>query len=239
MERILEWNKSLLIDENFLIQIKNIYQIIGQEPTFTIFTKDYAKYKFNSVDDLIKYDFDADVELLVVENSQYNVNNILFKFQVRTHHILNYDSTSICKYSVEDNSFDSILKEKILKLYKNHVKSDWLIGKLSLQLLALIISILLFFMIIIIYFQDPESLSVPINPVFVICIFIGMLLPFVIRMIDRWVCNTFFKPIVYYLGFQKNKWDSTLKLRENIFWVIIIGIFISLVSTFISNKILI
>lgn len=237
MERILECNKSLLIDEKLLIQIKDIYQIIGQKPTFTIFTKDNAKYKFSSVDDLIKYDFDEDVALLVVENLQYNVNNILFKFQIIPHYILNYASTSICKYSVEDNSFDSVLKEKILKMYKNHIKSDWLIGKLSLQLFTLILSILLLFIIMIIYFHNPSLLSVPINPIFIIGILVGILLSFVIRMIDRFICNTFFTPIVYYLGFQKNKWERILKLRENIFWVIIIGIVISLISTVITNNI--
>ena len=237
MERILEWNKSLLIDETFLTQIKDIYATIGQKPIFTLITKCNAKYKFTSIEDFLKYDFNEDIEILIIENLNYSANNIFFKFEIKQHCILNYDCTSICKYTVEDNNFDSILKEKISKLYKTHVKSDWFIGKLSLLLFIMVISIIILGKFIIMSVSNHKMFSQPIDGLFVLGMFIGFFITISIRMIDKFICYKFFNPLVYYFGFQKNKWDRTLKLRENIFWVIIIGIVISLISTLIANNI--
>ena len=231
--------KALLIDENFLIQLKEIYSIIEQEPIFTLFTRDGAKYQFTSLDDFEKYYFDEEIECLLIENSQNGTNNILFKFHVTPHYIWNYNFTSICIYSVKNNSLDSILKEKILKLYKNHVKSDWLLGKLSWLFLSLNVCLLIIFIFNIKHIQNLSFLSEPINYIFIIGIFVGFYLSFIIKIIDKFICNKFFKPLVYYLGLQKNKWDNTLKLRDNIFWVIIVGIFISLVTPFIAKLLLI
>lgn len=237
MERKLTYSKSLQIDEKFLKSIENIYKIIDENPSVTLITKDNAKYELYTLEGLLSYDFSEDVKTLIIENSDLK-NNILFIFEVIPHRLFNYKYTVICKYTIEDNNIDNILKDKILKLLSNNTKSDWFLGKYGIIFICLIILLMLLIIFATIEcIKNFTILNQPTSLLSLLGFFLGIFISFLTKPLDKIISDKFFKPIVYYLGYQKTKWDKTLKLRENIFWVIIIGIIVSIFATFITNKI--
>ncbi len=234
MERRIRWNKSLEIDEKFLEEIEEVYQIINETPMFTLITKGDAKYEFNSKEELLKYSFDEDIMSLVIDTDKFRKrNDIFFNFETNYNTILNYRYTAECKYKVENNELDSILKEKILKLYKNHTKSDWIIGKIGIVFITMIITFIS--MLIYLIISDVSIFEQSPNIIFFIGVVIGCYVYFLRKILDRKICDKFFTPIVYLFGFQKKKWERNLKLRGDIFWTIIMGIIISIISTPVYN----
>lgn len=51
-------------------------------------------------------------------------------------------------------------------------------------------------------------------------------------------CKTFFEPIKYNLGKQKNKIEKIDKIKSNIFWGVIVAIIVGTITTIICNAIL-
>ncbi len=232
MERTIIWNKSLEIDEKFLTDIEDIYKTILKKPEYILKTKDNAEYQFNSKEELIKFSFDEDIISLDIDNTEFDIeNNIKFNFRIWEGFIINYSQISECRYRISNNDLDSVLKDKILKLYKNNTKSDWAIGKYGIFLPIIITLIILFIIYIIVKcIMDSNFLKGDINisRFLIVYSIISISLTFS-QKLDKIVCNKFFTPIVYMLGFQKKKWEKNLKLRENIFWGIIVSTMLSVI----------
>lgn len=232
MERTIIWNKSLEIDEKFFADIEDIYKTISKKPEYILKTKDNAEYQFNSKEELIKFSFDEDIISLDIDNNEFDRNNnIKFNFRIWEGALVNYSRISECKYRISNNNLDSVLKDKILKLYRNNTKSDWVIGKYGIFLPIIIILIILFIIYIIAKcIIDSNFLKGDINVLVFLITYVIIANILIFReKLDKIICNKFFTPIVYMFGFQKKKWEKNLKLRENIFWGIIVSTMLSII----------
>lgn len=71
----------------------------------------------------------------------------------------------------------------------------------------------------------------------ILCI-IAFIFILLVRMIDKFNCKTFFEPIKYNIGKQKNKNEKVDKIKSNIFWGVIVAIVVGVITTIICNVIL-
>lgn len=237
MERRIVWKKSLKLDEDFFKEIDEIYNFLNMQPEYIIETKEKATYKYENTELLLKGKFDEEVLNLSIQPQQYDLKNkIYFYFEVYNGVIFNYDEVAICKYTIENDEKDVILRDKINKLYRNHTKTDWLIGKIGLSFIIYILTFICSIYGMFLLINDKLKITTETNiytNMYILSMSIITIL--LIKQFDTYMCKKIFSPIVYYLGYQKEKWNRMEKLRSNILWGILISLLVGIIGSYIYS----
>lgn len=238
MERKIEYKKPLKIDKDFLCSINEIFSILSLKPLYKISTVEKATYTYNDINLLLNYNFDEEISEFYIEplDRYSNDNKLEFSFRVEEGVFINYTKVSYCKYTITDDTMDANLKEKINNLYKNHSISNYFISQISfLFMISLLVGILIIIYSLSYYSKNGED-----NTLFLFLLlgFFFFMSSFALRPIDYKLSKKFFPPLLYYMGYQKQKWDRVEKLRSNIFWGIFVALIIGIVGGIVVSLIL-
>lgn len=240
IQRKLTYNKSLLIDEDALKELDNLYTTIGTTAEYSLVTENNIYYTFDNLKELLQYDFLNDTKILKIYKHDYTRKanlDIEFEIDYKSTFFV-YDTIVEISYSTSDENTDIVLKEKILQFYRKHSTHNWIIGKMGLLgYFAILIFIMLVVMLAIV-FINKINISTPITMNFFISWIISFTMWFLIRKFDILMCKKLFKPIIYYINKQKDKWDKIQKIKSNIFWGVLVAIIVGIITTVICNHIL-
>ena len=240
IQREMQYSKSIKFDEDTIREIKDLYKAIDIIPVCSIITEDNIHYNFQNLDELFEYDFLDKIKQIEFKNKEYsNIKKLIINFEVNySTGFLVYGKIVKISYCAPDENKDIILKGKIKNFFKQNSTNNWIIGKFGLFCL------ICFWSWPIAIFQVIKSMikNEPVFPDFSFKLLVLCLIMFIvillIRTIDKFNCKTFFEPIKYNLGKQKNKNEKIDKIKSNIFWGVIVAIVVGIITTIICNAIL-
>ena len=240
IERKIKYNKSLKIDEEALRELDNLYDETESKAIYSVETENNIHYNFNNLDEFLSHDFSSDIKKLKISRRDYSIkNNLDIEFEIDyLSPFTVYGTIAEISYSTSDENIDILLREKISQFYKKNSTFNWIIGKMGLfGYLSIFIVVVGVITLIIDYINNKSTSNFNLTVFFIVWL-IGFMLFSLIRKLDNIVCRKWFKPIIYYIGKQKEQWNKIAKTKSNIFWGIIIAIIVGIVTTAISNLIL-
>lgn len=240
IQRELKYNKSLKIDKEALKELDNLYSEIGTQAEYSIVTEDNIHYTFDNLEELLQYDFSNEIKVLKIGRHDYMKKaNLDIEFKVDYISIFTVYSTIVeISYSTSDENIDILLKEKISQFYKKYATHNWIIGKFGIYCYLSILILIIAAIVLVVDFINNNSISIPISMGVIIYCIISWIGLFLIRRFDTFICKKLFKPIIYYIGKEKDKSDKVDKIKSNIFWGVIVAIIVGIITTIICNIIL-
>lgn len=240
IQRELKYNKSLKIDKEALKELDNLYSEIGTQAEYSIVTEDNIHYTFDNLEELLQYDFSNEIKVLKIGRHDYTKKaNLDIEFKVDYISIFTVYSTIVeISYSTSDENIDILLKEKISQFYKKYATHNWIIGKFGIYCYLSILILIIAAIVLVVDFINNNSISIPISMGVIIYCIISWIGLFLIRRFDTFICKKLFKPIIYYIGKEKDKSDKVDKIKSNIFWGVIVAIIVGIITTIICNIIL-
>lgn len=240
IQREMQYSKSIKFDEETIEGIKDLYRSIEITPECSILTENNVHYNFQNLDEVLEYDFSDKIKQIEIKNKEYsNTKKLRITFEVDySTSFFVYGKVVKLTYFVPDENKDILLKGKLQEFFKLNHTYNWIIGKLGLFVLICIWVWPAFAVQIINAILNGEQTFPKFSFTFVILCIIGFILILLIRTIDKFNCKTFFEPIKYNIGKQKNKNEKIDKIKSNIFWGIIVAIVVGIITTIICNSIL-
>ncbi len=240
IQRELKYNKSLKLDKEALKELDNLYSEIGTQAEYSIVTENNIHYNFDNLEELLQYDFSNEIKELKIRRHNYTKKaNLDIEFKVDYISIFTVYSTIVeISYSTSDENIDILLKEKISQFYKKYTTHNWIIGKFGIYCYLSILILIIGVIVLVVDFINNNSISIPISMGLIICCIVNWIGLFLIRKLDTFICKKIFKPIIYYIGKEKDKSDKIDKIKSNIFWGVIVAIIVGIITTIICNIIL-
>lgn len=240
IQRDLKYNKSLKIDKDALKELDILYSEIGTNAEYSIVTENNIHYTFDNLEELLQYDFSNEIKTLKISRHDYTRKaNLDIEFKVDYISVFTvYSTIAEISYSTFDENIDILLKEKISQFYKKYATRNWIVGKFGIYCYLAILILIIGAIILIVDFINNNSISVPITMGLIIYCMISWIGLFLIRKFDVFICKKIFKPIIYYIGKEKDKCDKIDKIKSNIFWGVIVAIVVGIITTIICNAIL-
>lgn len=240
IKRKLKYNKSLRLDEESLRELNNLYSELDLMAKYSIETENSINYNFDTLEELLQYDFSDDIKVLKIYKDDYKrKENLDIEFKVDyLSPLAVYGTIAEISYSTSNENIDIVLKEKIEKFFKKYATHNWIIGKFGLFGYFSIFIILLLIIVLIVSHLNNKSISLSFSKDLFISWIICWIIIALIRKFDTLICKKYFKPIIYYLGKQKKQTEKIEKIKSNIFWGIIVAIIVGIITTIICNNIL-
>lgn len=237
IKKCIEYNKSLKIDKDALFELDDLYKEIGATAEYSVLTEKNINYYFESLNELLEFDFCDEIKTLRLARRNYNQKaNLDIILEVDYNSVLvTYGKIARISYATSDENIDIILNKKINEFYKKHKTYNWILGKLGLYLcfLATITCIVLF-----LNWKgllSNNDYSVKSLYFFFYGILLGTIMYLIMFKVNEIICKKYFKPIEYYIGKQKEKTDKIDKIKSNIFWSVIVGLIVGIATTIICK----
>jgi len=240
IQREIQYSKSIKFDEETIEGIKDLYKSIDITPECSIVTENNIHYNFKNLDEVLQYDFSDKIKQIEIKNKEYSNTKklrIIFEVDYSTGFFV-YGKIVKLAYFVPDENKDILLKGKLQNFFKLNSTHNWIIGKFGFYILICIWVWPASVVQIIKSKINNEQVFPDISFKLVILCIIAFIFILLVRMIDKFNCKTFFEPIKYNIGKQKNKNEKVDKIKSNIFWGVIVAIVVGVITTIICNVIL-
>lgn len=219
IQREMQYSKSIKFDEETIEGIKDLYKSIEITPECSILTENNVHYNFQNLDEVLEYDFSDKIKQIEIKNKEYSntkkIENYIWSWLFNGFFV--YGKVVKLSYFVPDENKDILLKGKLQKFFKLNHTYNWIIGKLGLLVLICIWAWPASAVQIINSILNDEQIFPKFSFTIVILFIIEFILILLIRTIDKFNCKTFFKPIKYNIGKQKDKNEKIDKIKSNIF----------------------
>lgn len=188
----------------------------------------------------MQYDFSNEIKILKIGRHDYTKKaNLDIEFRVDYISIFTiYSTIAKTSYSTSDENIDIILKEKISQFYKKNKTHNWIVGKFGLYCYLSVLILIIGVIVLIVDFINKNSISISISIGLLVYCILSWTGLFLIRRLDTFICKKIFKPIIYYIGKEKDKSDKIDKIKSNIFWGVIVAVIVGIITTIICNIIL-
>lgn len=238
IKKVINYNKSLEINEEALLEIDKLYKEFETNPIYSIITDKDIYYEFENITELLDYKFDEKIVKLTINGQNKNTINLKFKFEIEDTFIILYSSILKVYYSTHNENYDILLEEKISNFCKKHRNYNWIIGKFGF-LFYFFVTISIYDLIILLFKGINNNFNI--NDFwnwYIPTAIPGAILLYLLRKLDIFVCQKFFNPLTYNIGKQKKTFNKITTIKSNIFWGIIVATIVGIITTIICNIIL-
>jgi hypothetical protein len=231
----------------FNIRFKNRYAITIQEKTMNKLILLLNEYypntdisisatsnnddtvRFNDVKELLTYDNSGDYRIKTLNIKSGSNHYCEIKFNSGVSLFFQYDSTISISFGLERKDECIAFRAKLENIFREMRQPLYytILSKISIEALFLWIGILWLFY----HYLQPEntrniSISIPIFAFTILVVVFGI--SFILG-INR-ILVTLFPPIHFSWGDEVIRLEKMAKTRSNIFWVVIIGIILAIIS---------
>ena len=150
--------------------------------------------------------------------------------------LVNYNNTVVCNYEFEKLNDVTLFTNELSNFFEKCKTSYWLLAKMRTLtfLLILVIFIVLISCAFLLANGHLKSLfSASVSP---FGVFLAILLCSSTYFLDsKLLC--YFIPVVFYWGEEISRFDKYEKLRSNLWWGVVIAIFVGIISSFLYSLI--
>ncbi len=242
MKRKIVWKKSIKITEKFFYEIEKIFQFINAKPMYIVTNSDNTQNVYNDLDKLLQSNFDKTIVNLKIKSQndteQYEELEINLSANCNTI-ITTYKDVAQIIYYVEDENRDAILQNKLLTVFKNSTEFGWQWSKIGIIFLLMILGFIGIIVIAITVLNNNEYFETHLITgkdvmMLLLGILLGMWSALIAKKLDRIIITKYMNPIIYYIGYSKEKYDKIKQIKSNIFWTVIVGGIISLIFAIIK-----
>lgn len=236
LEGRFEYKKALILTSERIRELETILLKYCERVTYEATTVAETEVSFVSVDELLSYDNFQNRKLksLTVNGRNGIDRTVTCMFAPdNVRFFVGYGETCICRYTVSTVDTETTLKSEILTFLKKVTASFWLIGKFRLFGLLGCISLYIFPSLLLFGgIRSTEWSFAMLIP----SLLLGYGLVAITRLLDRYVLERLFPPIVFLWGEEAEYYEKCDGMRKNIFWCIIVAIVVGIVVFYITNQ---
>ncbi len=237
MIRKIIWKKSLKITEKFFEELEKIFKELNINPIYVATYIDNTQKEYKNLEELLQSNFDKQILNLNIKSkedanlTEYLEVNLFTNCNTV---ITTYKDVIQILYYVEDENKDAILQNKIMTLLQNTTEFGWQWTKLGITFWFLILFMVVLIITLIILSKNKElyvnnALTMGNLIFWSLGIVVGMWSVLITRKLDRIITTKYTNPVIYYMGYSKEKYDRIKHIKSNIFWTVIVGGTLSLI----------
>lgn len=239
----MKYKKAVILTEDKMHELETLLHKYCDSISYKAETINDSEIAFSSLDELLQYDnFESrslkTLQISAIGVSGYHVR-LYFEVDCLFLGITGYDETFHCYYEVSTVDGETTLREEINTFLRKITAEYWLLAKFRVS------SLLVFFCYIAIIYLLSHKISTNSNTDIgfslmweIIGIVLGIILIFLVRLVDQHFLQRCFPPIAFVWGEGKTQFEKNQKLRANLFWGLIMAVIAGIIATFISNIIL-
>ncbi len=231
------YSKSLVLTKERILDLVEILEGYCERIKYEVVTINNLTITFQSKEELLAYDNYGKKRIKELTISGYSKYSRVFRMDYLSKQwgsLLGYWKTVKCSHAFSDMKDAEQFKEAILLLLRKATPSYWWVGKISTWGIIWISSALstVYYIFTGKAFKYEGGAGL---------FFVGGAIAFLIIALsvsfDYYIIGSLYPPISFAWGEELNRAQKNDRLRGNIFWVIVIGIIVGLLTSFLFNKI--
>lgn len=231
----INYRKALAISPDRLIELEIILLEYCTKVEYSVVTIKGMEILFSDKTELFEYDNFGNRRIQELSIRCYNditsasIIDIDFISESDCFALWGYNTTCRCRYRLEDIKQADLFTSAVSNFLKKITTKYWLIGKFSLAGLLAILGLLSALHLWI----NPASQKTQVN---IFILIIAFALYALVCGINQFL-RKLFPPIAFLFGEETERQQENTELRKNLFWVVIIGLAIAIIASWLYNQV--
>lgn len=232
-------HKAIILNEERIQEMIKLLEKYCDGIKIEIKTKRKSQILFESVEEFLQYDNygnnKIDAMYIAGYKDSLKVIGIEFSQSLSPFIFISYEKTVECSYTFHCQEDEKLFIEEFNIFITKCKAPYWIMSKITpLGVVFWICASLSLYGL----FNDDFHMPGFKWSYLLIVFMLAVLCWFLLYAVDRYIINNVFPPIVFAIGEEIHRFEKYKNLRTNLFWVIIVGIIVGVITTIICNTFL-